>query len=54
MVNIHSMSSQQDTAPVRRGEKMKDTVKDIINRRSVKQFKAEQISDDELMQVLEA
>ena len=33
---------------------MKETVKDIINRRSVKNYKKEQISDEELMQVLEA
>ena len=33
---------------------MKETLKDIINRRSVKNYKKEQISDEELMQVLEA
>ncbi len=33
---------------------MIETVKDIINRRSVKEYKNQQISDEELMQVLEA
>ena len=33
---------------------MKETVKDIINRRSVNKYKPDQISDEELMQVLEA
>ena len=33
---------------------MIQTVTDIINRRSVKEYKKEQISDQELMQVLEA
>lgn len=33
---------------------MKETVTDIKNRRSVKVYKKEQISDEELMQVLEA
>ena len=33
---------------------MKETVQDIINRRSVKEYKKEQITDEELMQVLEA
>ena len=33
---------------------MKETVQDIINRRSVNKYTAQQISDEELMQVLEA
>lgn len=33
---------------------MKETVQDIINRRSVNKYTPEQISDEELMQVLEA
>ena len=33
---------------------MKETVTDIINRRSVKNYQKKQITDDELMQVLEA
>ena len=33
---------------------MKETVQDIINRRSVKVYKKDQITDEELMQVLEA
>jgi nitroreductase len=33
---------------------MKETVKDIMNRRSVKEYKTEQITDDELMQVIKA
>ena len=33
---------------------MNQTVQDIINRRSVKAFKPEQVSDEELMQVLQA
>ena len=31
---------------------MKETVKDIVNRRSVNKYKKEQITDEELMQVL--
>ena len=33
---------------------MKETVQDIINRRSVRAYKPDQITDEELMQVLEA
>lgn len=33
---------------------MKETIQDIINRRSVKEYRKEQITDEELMQVLEA
>lgn len=33
---------------------MKDTVIDIQNRRSVKEYKPEQITDEELMAVLNA
>lgn len=33
---------------------MVETIRDIINRRSVKEYKDEQITDEELMQVLEA
>ena len=33
---------------------MKETVQDIINRRSVKEFKKEQVTDEELEQVLKA
>ena len=33
---------------------MKETVQDIINRRSVKEYKKEQITEEELMQVLQA
>ena len=33
---------------------MKDTVIDLKNRRSVKEFKPDQITDEELMQVIEA
>ena len=33
---------------------MKDTVIDLKNRRSVKEFKPDEITDEELMQVIEA
>ena len=33
---------------------MKETIQDLKNRRSVKEFKKEQITDEELLTVLEA
>ena len=37
-----------------KGGYMRETVSDIQNRRSVKEYKAEQITDEELTAVLEA